>query len=192
VSGRRGSGSRYPRKSIPRESIPPEIPLKREFRGRPHRWVFTGYAIGEERRKNGHHPGWKPLIAGIRSDRIPGWAPSPCRLPGPVTRYGAVVTATQAPAFRAPVSVCGAGCAGRSRGGVRAGQSESGRLGVARRCHVRCRLTESQSASCTADAPRRAPRRRVRKQTLWSQSPPTRSALVTRRWQTDEQAPRRA
>jgi hypothetical protein len=86
----------------------------------------AGYAIGEDRTSP-----WLEAIAGIRSDHVPGWAPSPCRLPGPVTRYGAVVTATQARPFRAPVSVlCGAGCAGRSRGGVRAGQSESGRLGV--------------------------------------------------------------
>jgi hypothetical protein len=33
--------------------------------------------------KTGHHPGWKPL-QGSASDRTPGWAPSPCRLPGPV------------------------------------------------------------------------------------------------------------
>eukprot|EP00964_Phaeocystis_antarctica_P110296 scaffold74668_cov73-Phaeocystis_antarctica.AAC.2 len=39
--------------------------------------------------KNAHHPGWKPL-QGSASDRIPGWAPSPCWLPGPVLRYGAV------------------------------------------------------------------------------------------------------
>ena len=36
--------------------------------------------------KNAHHPGWKPL-QGSANDRIPGWAPSPCRLPGPVPRY---------------------------------------------------------------------------------------------------------
>jgi hypothetical protein len=48
---------------------------------RPHRWV--GMPSG----KDGHHPGWKPL-QGSANDRIPGWAPSPCRLPGPVTRYG--------------------------------------------------------------------------------------------------------
>jgi hypothetical protein len=41
----------------------------------------AGYAIGED------HPGWKPL-QGSASDHVPGWAPSPCRLPGPVTRYG--------------------------------------------------------------------------------------------------------
>ena len=45
----------------------------------------AGYAIGEGRTS----PRLR-AIAGIRSDRIPGWAPSPCRLPGPVTRYGAV------------------------------------------------------------------------------------------------------
>ena len=39
--------------------------------------------------KDGHHPGWKPL-QGSANDRIPGWAPSPCRLPGPILRYGAV------------------------------------------------------------------------------------------------------
>ena len=39
--------------------------------------------------KIGHHPGWKPL-QGSASDHVPGWAPSPCRLPGPVLRYGAV------------------------------------------------------------------------------------------------------
>ena len=33
--------------------------------------------------KNAYHPGWKPL-QGSASDRIPGWAPSPCRLPGPI------------------------------------------------------------------------------------------------------------
>eukprot|EP00964_Phaeocystis_antarctica_P104869 scaffold69948_cov33-Phaeocystis_antarctica.AAC.1 len=36
--------------------------------------------------KIAHHPGWRPL-QGSASDRIPGWAPSPCRLPGPVLRY---------------------------------------------------------------------------------------------------------
>eukprot|EP00964_Phaeocystis_antarctica_P094496 scaffold61213_cov79-Phaeocystis_antarctica.AAC.3 len=36
--------------------------------------------------KNAHHPGWKPL-QGSASDRIPGWAPSPYRLPGPVQGY---------------------------------------------------------------------------------------------------------
>ena len=36
--------------------------------------------------KNAHHPGWKPL-QGSANDRIPGWAPSPCRLPGPDPRY---------------------------------------------------------------------------------------------------------
>ncbi len=97
-------------------------------------------------------------------------------MPAPRTRYEVRCGRDRdsSTPFRAPVSVCGAGCAGRSRGGVRERKSDSGRLGVARLCHVRCRLTESQSASCTADAPRRAPRRRVRKQTLWSQSPPTR------------------
>ena len=29
-------------------------------------------------------------MQGSANDRIPGWAPSPCRLPGPVLRYGAV------------------------------------------------------------------------------------------------------
>ena len=52
----------------------------------------AGYAIGE-----GRTSPWLEAIAGIRGDHVPGWAPSPCRLPGPVTRYGAVVTATQAP-----------------------------------------------------------------------------------------------
>ena len=45
--------------------------------------------LGVPSGKTGHHPGWKPL-QGSASDRIPGWAPSPCRLPGPVPRYGAV------------------------------------------------------------------------------------------------------
>ena len=36
--------------------------------------------------KVAHHPGWKPL-QGSASDHVPGWAPSPCRLPGPVPRY---------------------------------------------------------------------------------------------------------
>ena len=90
----------------------------------------AGYAIGEERTSP-----WLEAIAGIRSNRIPGWAPSPCRLPGPVTRCetctcmhictcactcactctclrrvftAATVSSTP---FRAPVSVCGAGCA---------------------------------------------------------------------------------
>jgi hypothetical protein len=81
-------------------------------------------AIGEERTSP-----WLEAIAGIRSNRIPDWAPSPCRLPGPVTRYetclrrvftAATVSSTP---FRAPVSVCGAGCAC-------AGQAESGRLDV--------------------------------------------------------------
>jgi len=42
--------------------------------------------LGMASGKVGHHPGWKPL-QGFAGDRIPGWAPSPCRLPGPVTRY---------------------------------------------------------------------------------------------------------
>ena len=44
----------------------------------------AGYASGEDRTSP-----WLEAIAGIRSDCIPGWAPSPCRLPGPVTRCGA-------------------------------------------------------------------------------------------------------
>ena len=44
----------------------------------------AGYAIGE-----GRTSPWLEAIAGIRGDHVPGWAPSPCRLPGPVTRYGA-------------------------------------------------------------------------------------------------------
>jgi hypothetical protein len=39
--------------------------------------------LGMPSGKTGHHPGWKPL-QGSASDRTPGWAPSPCRLPGPV------------------------------------------------------------------------------------------------------------
>eukprot|EP00964_Phaeocystis_antarctica_P105121 scaffold70197_cov59-Phaeocystis_antarctica.AAC.1 len=39
--------------------------------------------LGMPSGKNEHHPGWKPL-QGSASDRIPGWAPSPCRLPGPI------------------------------------------------------------------------------------------------------------
>ena len=42
----------------------------------------AGYAIGE-----GRTSPWLEAIAGIRGDHVPGWAPSPCRLPGPVTRY---------------------------------------------------------------------------------------------------------
>ena len=42
----------------------------------------AGYAIGEDRTSP-----WLEAIAGIRGDHVPGWAPSPCRLPGPVTRY---------------------------------------------------------------------------------------------------------
>ena len=45
--------------------------------------------LGMPSGKDAHHPGWKPL-QGSANDRIPGWAPSPCRLPGPVPRYGAV------------------------------------------------------------------------------------------------------
>ena len=41
--------------------------------------------LGMPSGKYAHHPGWKPL-QGSASDRIPGWAPSPCRLPGPVPR----------------------------------------------------------------------------------------------------------
>jgi hypothetical protein len=79
--------------------------------------------LGMPSGKNGHHPGWKPL-QGSASDRIPGWAPSPCRLPGPVTRYetclrrvltAATVSSTP---FRAPVKVCGARCAGEFSGKV--------------------------------------------------------------------------
>jgi len=42
--------------------------------------------LGMPSGKVGHHPGWKPL-QGSASDHVPGWAPSPCRLPGPVPRY---------------------------------------------------------------------------------------------------------
>ena len=80
----------------------------------------AGYAaIGEA----GHHPGWKPL-QGSANDHVPGWAPSPCRLPGPVTRYetclrrvltAATVSSTP---FRAPEKVCGARCAGEFSGQV--------------------------------------------------------------------------
>ena len=45
--------------------------------------------LGMPSGKDAHHPGWKPL-QGSASNRIPGWDPSPCRLPGPVPRYGAV------------------------------------------------------------------------------------------------------
>ena len=52
--------------------------------------VLAVYApLGMPSGKIGHHPGWKPL-QGSASDHVPGWAPSPCRLPGPVLRYGAV------------------------------------------------------------------------------------------------------
>ena len=79
------------------------------------------YAIGEDRTSP-----WLEAIGGIRGDHVPGWAPSPCRLPGPVTRYGAVVTATQArPSERQPVSVCGAGCAW-----AEPGRSARGAVGV--------------------------------------------------------------
>ena len=60
----------------------------------------AGYAIGEERTSP-----WLEAIAGIRSDRIPGWAPSPCRLPGPVTRYVQVSVGFSPPRLqRAPPS----------------------------------------------------------------------------------------
>ena len=42
--------------------------------------------LGMPSGKVAHHPGWKPL-QGSASDHVPGWAPSPCRLPGPVPRY---------------------------------------------------------------------------------------------------------
>ena len=42
--------------------------------------------LGMPSGKNAHHPGWKPL-QGSASNRVPGWAPSPCRLPGPDPRY---------------------------------------------------------------------------------------------------------
>ena len=52
------------------------------FGQRPHRWVChrgrTNITLG--------WPGWKPL-QGSANDRIPGWAPSPCRyVPAPRTR----------------------------------------------------------------------------------------------------------
>ena len=49
--------------------------------------------LGMPSGKNEHHPGWKPL-QGSASDRIPSWAPSPCRLPGPVPTIGTVVHTT--------------------------------------------------------------------------------------------------
>ena len=78
--------------------------------------------------KVGHHPGWKPL-QGSASDHVPGWAPSPCRLPGPVPRYetclrrvftAATVSSTPS---RAPEKVCGARCAGQFWGSERLGVS---------------------------------------------------------------------
>ena len=51
MSGRRGSGSFGSRRT-------------------------AGYAIGEDRTSP-----WLEAIAGIRGDHVPGWAPSPCRLP---------------------------------------------------------------------------------------------------------------
>ena len=56
---------------------------------RPGSFRAATAPLGMPSGKNEHHPGWKPL-QGSANDRIPGWAPSPCRLPGPVPRYGAV------------------------------------------------------------------------------------------------------
>jgi len=91
------------------------------------------YAIGE-----GRTSPWLEAIAGIRDDHVPGWAPSPCRLPGPVSypaRYEVRCGRDRdsSTPFRAPVSVCGAGCAGRSaRGAVgvwASGRQHTRRLG---------------------------------------------------------------
>jgi hypothetical protein len=57
-------------------------------RQRPHRWVC------HRGRTDITLTSWLKAIAGIRGDHVPGWAPSPCRLPGPARRYGAIVTAT--------------------------------------------------------------------------------------------------
>ena len=80
----------------------------------------AGYAIGEDRTS----PRLE-AIAGIRQRSCPRLAPSPCRLPGPIGRYGAVLpqvftatAATQHPPSGARYGVrgrvCGAGA--RTRG----------------------------------------------------------------------------
>ena len=69
----------------------------------------AGYAIGEDRTSP-----WLEAIAGIRSDHVPGWAPSPCRLPGPVTRYVQVSVGFSPPRLqRAPPSERQKMCAGQ-------------------------------------------------------------------------------
>jgi hypothetical protein len=85
----------------------------------------AGYAIGE-----GRTSPWLEAIAGIRSDHVPGWAPSPCRLPGPVTRYVQVSVGFSPPRpQRAPPSERQKMCAGQSvRGAV--GIRESWTLGI--------------------------------------------------------------
>jgi hypothetical protein len=79
----------------------------------------AGYAIGEDRTSP-----WLEAIAGIRQRSCPRLGSKP--VPAPRTRYEVraslrrvltAATATSTP-FRAPVSVCGAGCAGEFSGQV--------------------------------------------------------------------------
>jgi len=77
--------------------------------------------------KAGHHPGWKPL-QGSADDHVPGWAPSPCRLPGPVTRYLQVSVGFSPPRpQRAPPSERQKMCAGNYvKGRVCGASSQTG------------------------------------------------------------------
>jgi len=112
--------------------------------------------------KNEHHPGWKPL-QGSASDRIPGWTPSPCRLPGPVPGYVQVypsgfhraATATSTPS-RAPENVVRvnpflARCAGQ---GVRAGCA--GQFSPVSPATARAAAKQQPSSAATAHGQRSA------------------------------------
>ena len=70
------------------------------------------HPAGDVQRQDRTSP-WLKDIAGIRHDHVPGWAPSPCRLPGPVRGYGAVhprfftaASATQAPPSERQILRC--------------------------------------------------------------------------------------
>jgi hypothetical protein len=85
--------------------------------------------LGMPSGKAGQHPGWKPL-QGSADDHVPGWAPSPCRLPGPVTRYLQVSVGFSPPRpQRAPPSERQKMCAGNYvKGRVCGASSQTGLL----------------------------------------------------------------
>ena len=96
----------------------------------------AGYAIGE-----GRTSPRLEAIAGIRQRPCPRLAPSPCRLPGPIGRYGAVLpqvftatAATQHPPAGRQIWCAGQGARGRcAEQGVR-GKDSGPRFPYGFRC----------------------------------------------------------